>query len=141
MLEKTATLIKETPDLGGVEISVSAEPEDILVYADEGMLNSVAVNILKNAAYACLEEEMEEKGKISVHAYNNAAGLVVINFENNGPKIPEEAVENIFTPFFTTKKSGSGIGLSMSRQILNMPGGTLNLTSNSNGKVVFTAIL
>lgn len=141
MLEKAVAIIKETPDFDSVDISVSAEPEDILVYADSSMLSSVAINILKNAAYACSENGAKEHGRILVRAYNNDAGLVVINFENNGNKIPEEAVENIFTPFFTTKESGSGIGLSVSRQIINMHGGTLKLTSNSDGKVVFTAIL
>jgi len=138
MLEKAASLLKENPDFASLKISVLAEPEDILVYADENMLNQVTINILKNAAQACGEAE---GGEISVRAYNNEAGLVVIDFENNGPAIPHEAVENIFTPFFTTKKSGSGIGLSVSRQILNMHGGSLKLTSNRDGKVVFTAIL
>lgn len=61
-----------------------------------------------------------------------------IDFGDNGAAIPAEVSDNIFTPFFTTKPDGSGIGLSVSRRIMQLHGGSLRLTSNVDGKVTFT---
>lgn len=62
----------------------------------------------------------------------------MIEFNNNGGAIPAEVAENIFTPFYTTKPDGSGIGLSLSRQIMQLHGGSLRLTGNTDRRVTFT---
>ena len=76
--------------------------------------------------------------RIEVVARISADETVRIDFGDNGAAIPAEVSDNIFTPFFTTKPDGSGIGLSVSRRIMQLHGGSLRLTSNVDGKVTFT---
>jgi len=113
-------------------------------------MDQVFTNLLKNAAQAVAdtrhtvdgrEAQVLKRGLVDVLIGYDAKKMVVITIANNGPDIPSDVAENIFTPFFTTKHDGSGIGLSISRQILNLHGGTLRLTQNIEGKVVFTIVL
>ena len=113
--------------LAGVSdvVRLDVEPSQMLIYADEGLVEQVAGNLLKN-------------GRIEVVARISADETVRIDFGDNGAAIPAEVSDNIFTPFFTTKPDGSGIGLSVSRRIMQLHGGSLRLTSNVDGKVTFT---
>lgn len=99
-------------------------PADLILYADENLISQVVINLLKNAIQAIGNQT---DGKINIHAYCNEAEEVWIEIKNNGPVIPAEIAEHIFIPFFTTKESGSGIGLSISRQIMRLSGGSLIL--------------
>lgn len=99
-------------------------PADLILYADENLISQVVINLLKNAIQAIGDQP---DGKINIHAYCNEAEEVWIEIKNNGPVIPAEIAEHIFIPFFTTKKGGSGIGLSISRQIMRLSGGSLIL--------------
>lgn len=92
-------------------------------------------DLLKNAREAA---EGLSDGRIEVVARISADETVRIDFGDNGAAIPAEVSDNIFTPFFTTKPDGSGIGLSVSRRIMQLHGGSLRLTSNVDGKVTFT---
>jgi Signal transduction histidine kinase regulating C4-dicarboxylate transport system len=76
--------------------------------------------------------------EISITSYTNEKENIIINIQNNGQSIPSEIAENIFTPFFTTKENGSGIGLSISKQIMLKHGGSLTLSSNKDGNVCFS---
>lgn len=105
-------------------ISLVTEPADLLVYADEGLVARVVTNLLKNARQA-----IDKTGHISIHAYTNEQEQVIIDISNDGPLIPDDVAAHIFVPFFTTKKDGSGIGLSISRQIMRLSGGSINLIS------------
>ncbi len=106
------------------------EPEDLMVYADPNLIRQVFINLLKNAVQAIGSAE----GRIHIHAYMNKDEHVFIAVSNNGPMIPDEVVEHIFVPFFTTKKEGSGIGLSLSRQIMKLSRGNISLLkSGTNG--------
>ena len=82
------------------------------------------INLLKNAVQAIGNQP---GGRIAIQAHCNDAEEVLIEIKNNGPAIPPETAEHIFIPFFTTKERGSGIGLSISRQIMRLSGGSLTL--------------
>lgn len=118
-----------------LRIHVDIEPADTMIYADKTQLGQVAVNLLKNAREAIAGRA---DGEIEIRSRIDAAEHVVIEFSNNGGAIPAEVTENIFTPFFSTKTDGSGIGLSISRRIMQLHGGSLRLTANTDRKVTFT---
>ncbi|MBR5201042.1 MAG: GHKL domain-containing protein, partial [Alistipes sp.] len=123
----------------GVEVEVSIEPEDTMLYADRALMSQVVVNLLKNATEALSEQEGERK--ITIHSTIDAEERIQIEITNNGSAIPAEVAENIFTPFFTTKADGSGIGLAVSRQIIRLHGGTLRLKHNDEGRVTFAIVM
>ena len=101
-------------------------PDDLILYADENLISQVLINLLKNAIQAIEAAEIPE-GIITLHAYCNENEAVLIEVSNNGPAILSEVAEHIFIPFFTTKEGSSGIGLSISRQIMRLSGGSLSL--------------
>ena len=123
----------------GVEVAVSIEPEDTMLYADRALMSQVVVNLLKNATEALADFEGERK--ISIHSTIDAEERIQIEITNNGSAIPAEVAENIFTPFFTTKADGSGIGLAVSRQIIRLHGGTIRLKHNDEGRVTFAIVM
>lgn len=110
----------------GCTIHVNIEPEDLMVYADEGLTSRVVSNLIKNAA-----EAIGNDGNIMIHAYTGEHDNVTIDISDDGPAIPPDLAAHIFVPFFTTKKQGSGIGLSISRQIMRTMGGMIELVSNT----------
>lgn len=113
-----------------ISLTSLVEPEDLMVYADPNLIRQVFINLLRNAVQAIGPAE----GKIHIHAYMNKNEHVFIAVSNNGPMIPDDVVEHIFVPFFTTKKEGSGIGLSLSRQIMKLSRGNISLLkSGTNG--------
>lgn len=111
-------------------ITVEVEPADLLVYADEALVARVVTNLLKNARQA-----ISPGGHIALHAYTNEQEQVIIDVSNDGPAIPDDVATHIFVPFFTTKKDGSGIGLSISRQIMRLSGGSINLVSTPQEQI------
>lgn len=151
-----------------VEIEVS--PKDLLVYADESLLSHVVTNLLKNAVEAfngqeklsaernkqdgnvqgrnkqeCrsadLQSAASKKAFIHLQAYANAQESIIIDVSNNAGLIPEDVASHIFIPFFTTKPEGSGIGLSLSRQIMRVSGGSLSLHQDKTQGITTFRIL
>lgn len=119
-----------------VEIRFSVEPEDLILHADRGLVSQVAINLLKNAIEATLEVPDPQ---IDFSATVNSREQVILTVANNGPSIPPEVADHIFIPFFTTKTGGSGVGLSLSRQIMRLHGGTLKYRPGTEGTgAVFT---
>ena len=126
-----------------VTFNVSIVPDDLILYADENLISQVIINLLKNAiqafetgATAATGTNAETTAEtnaattekhINIRAYCNEAEAVLIEISNNGPAIPPDIAGHIFIPFFTTKENGSGIGLSISRQIMRLSGGSLSL--------------
>ncbi len=102
-----------------VEFSILCFPPEVMAYSDDGLLTQVLLNIIKNALEA-------NPQKIEIEATVRADESVEIVISNNGELIPEEIAAQMFTPFFTTRSSGSGIGLSLSRRIITLLGGTLS---------------
>lgn len=114
------------------EVSIKVSPKDLIVYADESLIAHVVTNLLKNAVEAIKEKESTDVSEdqhsfIRIKAYANEQEAIVIDVTNNAGIIPDDIAAHIFIPFFTTKKEGSGIGLSLSRQIMRVSGGTLSL--------------
>lgn len=112
-------------------VEVHVEPDDLLVYADESLMSHVVSNLLKNAV-----EATSAGDALCLHASADAQEAVIIDVTDHGPLIPPDVAEHIFVPFFTTKPEGSGIGLSLSRQIMRASGGTLTLHQDASHSLV-----
>lgn len=118
-----------------INLNTQVEPNDLMLYADSNLIRQLLINLLKNAVQAIGNHQ----GRILVHAYADKNEHVFINVSNNGPAISSELARQIFVPFFTTKQDGSGIGLSLARQIMKLSGGTITLlkTGTNNWPVTF----
>ena len=119
----------------GIAFKWSVSPESLELTADQDLMEQVMINLLLNAISAVTGRE---NPKINVSAFLGAEGAIIIRVEDNGVGIVEGALEKIFIPFFTTKKQGSGIGLSLSRQILRLHRATIRARSIPNEKTTFT---
>lgn len=104
------------------DFRIDIRPDDLILHADEHLIAQVMTNLLTNALQAL---GTRTDGHINLRAYCDENEAVLIEVANNGPAIPPEVAEHIFIPFFTTKENGSGIGLSISRQIMRLSGGSL----------------
>ena len=123
-LERMVQLAKHQHPFTHVRITLEKVQEDLMAFADENMMTQVMTNLLKNAVQAIGETE---GGEIRLRAYCDASETVRIEVSNNGPKIAPEIAEQMFVPFFTTKEEGSGIGLSLSKQMMRLQGGSIIL--------------
>lgn len=117
----------------GAEAEFVEKTEDVLLYADENQISQILINLVKNAIQAGAKH-------ILISAELDKKDNAVINVSNDGHPISAASQEEIFIPFFTTKPDGSGIGLSLSRQIMRMHGGTLRLSRSDAEATVFTLI-
>lgn len=106
------------------------EEDDLMIYADEGQISQILINLIKNALQASAKH-------IDISARMGKDDEVIIDVANDGNPIPVSAQEQIFVPFFTTKKEGSGIGLSISRQIMRNHNGTISLLRSDVNQTVF----
>ncbi len=131
--ERMAELARHQESCQHIHIRVQVSPSYLLLYADENLVSQVVINILKNAIQAIGEQA---DGEILFHAYSNEQEEVVLEISNNGPPIPAEIADHIFVPFFTTKEGGSGIGLSVSRQIMRLSGGKIELHTGKETRFV-----
>lgn len=120
LLESIIRIVQTYDNAGKISFTLACFPPELMVYTDESLLNRVLINILKNAIEA-------NPGSITVEAEVKADDSVEIRISNDGEPISEETAEHIFTPFFTTRQSGCGIGLSLSRRIMIHLGGTLSV--------------
>ena len=126
------------------EVKIAVTPKDLLAYADESLISHVVTNLLKNAveAFNGLQSEPTTKPSIRLHAYTNEQEAVIIDVSNNAGLIPDDIASHIFIPFFTTKPEGSGIGLSLSRQIMRVSGGSLSLSQDkTHGITTFRIVI
>ncbi|MCU0354377.1 MAG: ATP-binding protein [Cytophagales bacterium] len=119
----------------GVDFTCEVKPETTQVLADKEQIEMVLINLVKNAVEALAGKT---GGTIHMKGYLDENQQPSIDVTDNGPGIIPEALEKIFIPFYTTKKTGSGIGLSLSRQIMQMHGGTLKVQSEVNRGTTFT---
>ena len=126
------------------EVEIEVTPKDLLAYADESLISHVVTNLLKNAveAFNGSQSEPTTKASIRLHAYTNEQEAIIIDVSNNAGLIPDDVASHIFIPFFTTKPEGSGIGLSLSRQIMRVSGGSLSLHQDkAQGITTFRIII
>ena len=126
LLEKTITLINYESLNELVQITWKINTPDLEIVADKEQISQVLINLIKNSLEAL--KNLAE-GKIVLSGEINANGRVQITVTDNGPGIPEDLMDKIFIPFFTTKESGSGVGLSLSRQIMMLHSGSLKVVS------------
>ena len=133
LAERVINLTKEQAVISGAVCTFIEKTEDIILYADEGQITQILINLVKNAIQA-------EARKIEITADINLSEQIIITVYNNGSPISKESQEDIFVPFYTTKQEGTGIGLSLSRQIMRLHSGTLSLTRSDENGTVFTLI-
>ena len=114
----------------GAVCTYRPEEPDLMVYADEGQISQILINLIKNALQAGAKH-------IDITAKMGKDDEVIIDVANDGEPIPPSAQEQIFIPFYTTKKEGSGIGLSISRQIMRNHNGTIDLLRSDGNQAVF----
>ncbi len=114
----------------GASCTYHPSSPDILLYLDEGQISQIFINLIKNALQAGATE-------VTITAGIDSNDETHVRFANNGEMISKESQEQIFVPFFTTKVEGSGIGLSLSRQIMNLHNGTITLLRSTPDQTVF----
>ena len=114
----------------GATCKYRPEEDDLMIYADEGQISQILINLIKNALQAGAKH-------IDISAKMGKDDDVIIQVANDGEPIPSAAQEQIFIPFYTTKKEGSGIGLSLARQIMRQHNGTIDLLRSDVNQTVF----
>ncbi|MGB5554977.1 MAG: ATP-binding protein [Flavobacteriaceae bacterium] len=133
LLEKVKVLMSQENDNGHFTFEIVTQPEDLELYIDEKQISQILINLSKNALQSL---SGQENGKIRIVAGISNHDKKYIQVIDNGQGIPPELIDEIFVPFFTTKDTGTGIGLSLSKQIMHLHGG--NIQVNSNEFTVFT---
>ena len=114
----------------GAVCSYRPQEPDLMIYADEGQISQILINLIKNALQA-------DARHIDISARIGKDDEVIVQVANDGEPIPPSAQEQIFIPFYTTKKEGSGIGLSLARQIMRQHNGSIELLSSDASRTVF----
>jgi len=137
LLENVTGVYKGKIEEQNITLNISITPDEAEIHADKGLMEQVLINLLKNAIEAVGKTP---KPEINIESKINRFGQTEISVKDNGQGILPEVQEKIFIPFFTTKVEGSGIGLSLSRQIINMHNGTINVRSEP-GNTKFTITL
>lgn len=135
LLEKITLLLNEQKESSSITITTKIEPENLEFYIDQKQLTQVLLNLGKNAKQSL---EGIDDGRIQFTAGINAMNKKFIQVKDNGAGIPENLIDEIFVPFFTTKNTGTGIGLSLSKQIMRLHGGSINVTSMETTQFTLT---
>ena len=130
LMEGVIALNSEFATSCGATCSYRPEEPDLMVYADEGQISQILINLIKNALQAGAKH-------VDISAGMGQDDELVVRVANDGEPIPVSAQEQIFIPFYTTKKDGSGIGLSLSRQIMRNHNGTIDLLRSDVSQTVF----
>ncbi len=135
LLDRMQQLMSSRPDVNNVDISTEVIPDSLELTADPDLIEQVLINLSTNAVQAM---NGRDGSKLSLNSRLSERGRVIILVTDNGPGINGDALESVFVPFFTTKPEGSGIGLSLSRQIMRLHKGELTVASTPNDETVFT---
>lgn len=133
LAERVMNLTKEQRAETCTACSYIEKSDDVLLYADEGQITQILINLIKNAVQA-------EAKNIVITSEINHSEQVIITVSNDGCPISKESLDDIFVPFYTTKQDGTGIGLSISRQIMRMHNGSLSITRSDMECTVFCMI-
>ena len=133
LMDQVISLNSEYAASCGATCVYRPEEPDLMIYADEGQISQILINLIKNALQAGAKH-------IDISARMGKEDDVIIQVANDGAPIPVSAQEQIFVPFYTTKKEGSGIGLSLARQIMRQHNGSIDLLSSDEKQTVFQLI-
>ena len=135
LFDNIVKLMEEEIRRFGIEFIVKVEPESLEFTADDKLIEQVLINLLKNAIHAL---NGQKSARIQLVAYMSKRGRITLQVIDNGPGILKDVLDKIFIPFFTTKPSGSGIGLSLSKQILRLHNASITAHSDPGVETVFT---
>lgn len=135
LFKRIHTLMENELKGSNILFKTSIDPHKLQITGDPYLIEQVLINLVKNSLQAL---QNKKEGKIDLTAQIDGRGRTVIQVRDNGPGIQNEALDKIFIPFFTTKKQGSGIGLSVSKQIMRLHRGTLSAKSKSGKETIFT---
>jgi len=133
MFKHVVSLLEDELARSGIEIILDISPSNLQIMADEKLMEQTIINLLKNSIFAL---EKRENPEICLKAFK-LDDQVSIEVRDNGKGISEEIFDNIFTPFFTTRKEGSGIGLSLARQVMLMHKGSIHVSSQEGASTTF----
>jgi signal transduction histidine kinase len=128
-------LMGEQLAAASISIHSSVDPPSLELTADPEQIEQVMINLLRNAIDAL---QGVPNPRVEVRGSLDGRGRVLIEVEDNGPGITEEAQEKIFVPFFTTKENGSGIGLSLSKEVMRLHRGSIHLSSTPGERTIFS---
>jgi signal transduction histidine kinase len=135
-IEQLKILFTEKMTNNHILFEIEIEPHLQFITAGKNLINQVIVNLVNNAIDSLLLIETERKIRLTIS--KNKGNRIIIKVSNNGILIPVDIQEKIFIPFFTTKENGTGIGLSLSRQIMKQHKGSIGVVSNPDDGTVFT---
>lgn len=135
LFESAGKLAKAEWPNSHAEFKIEVIPSELDVYADRDLLEPVLLNLLRNAWQSTVNVE---KPKIDLQGRLNKRSNVVIEISDNGPGVPDAIAKKVFVPFFTTKESGSGVGLALARQVMIAHGGFIRLSRNESGGATFS---
>ena len=133
LMDQVISLNSEYASSCGATCVYRPEEPDLMIYADEGQISQILINLIKNALQAGAKH-------IDISARMGKEDEVIVQVANDGAPIPVSAQEQIFVPFYTTKKEGSGIGLSLARQIMRQHNGTIDLIRSDVNQTVFQMV-
>lgn len=137
LLSDAVTLLQPQVSASNLALTYTVEPPDLMLHADAQLIGQVLMNLSLNAIEAL---GRRPGGAVCLRGVLDGYGRVMISVTDNGPGIVPEALDQVFVPFYTTKKSGSGIGLSLSRQIMRMHYGQLTVSSTPDRETTFTLL-
>lgn len=141
LIHRVTTLMRDDFVHANIVPDVSFSDESIMIYADENLISQVLINLVKNAIAAFSDYQAVSIPFVRVKVFlDQNKEDVIIEVANNGKPINKEDQEHIFVPFFTTKSSGTGIGLSISRQIMRQHNGSLKLKCSTEAETAFLLI-
>ena len=135
LFETISSLMREEIHRKGITCDINVEPPNLELSADEQLIEQVVINLIRNSIQAL---ERTDNPHITMKSFLDQRGRILIQISDNGQGILPDVLDKIFVPFFTTKPKGSGIGLSLSRQILRLHGGTLTVHSEPDVETIFT---
>jgi len=135
LFNRIRKLMQVNIEKNSIRFEVNVDPETLELTADPELVEQVLINLMLNAFQAV---EGRKDAHIELKALLDRRGRIIIQVADNGPGIPKENIEKVFVPFFSTKEGGSGIGLSLSRQILRLHNASIGVHSEPNIQTVFT---
>lgn len=135
LLDKIIVLMGQENQQRHIAFNIEVNPDDLALFIDEKQISQILINLTKNAFQSLGDQE---GGAIKITAGLLKDNKKYISVWDNGPGIPPELIEEIFVPFFTTKNTGTGIGLSLSKQIMHLHGGSMSVLSRENTRFTLT---
>jgi two-component system, NtrC family, nitrogen regulation sensor histidine kinase NtrY len=138
LFDSIALLKRDELSARGIVLKCTTSGDDLILYCDRSLMEHVLLNLVNNASDAIISKEDGSERIIEIKGNTGVDHHTEIMVRDNGTGIPEDLLENIFIPFFTTRENGSGIGLSLARQIMKLHGGTISVFSKPGIETVFS---